>query len=89
MKAEVHKKDYPSDLLDLAKKVIWFERPETALANTEKFLCAVMTNGRIEDLLTAQKYYTDDEFTAALKSSYSKNMDKRSYNYWRLILDRD
>ncbi len=38
------------ELLKVARRVVWFEEPEAALADPVHFLTHVMTYGTIEDL---------------------------------------
>ena len=77
-------KEFPADLLASARHIIWFEPPKQALKFPNNFLCYVMQYGRIDDILTVQRYYSDDAFKAALTYPSPGIMDARSWAFWNL-----
>ena len=57
---------YPEDLREVARRVIWFGRPEEALEIPHYSLTYLMNYGTESDVETARKYYSDEDFQAAL-----------------------
>lgn len=75
-------------LLHVAQRVIWFEKPEQALANPLRFLAYLMTYGTVEDIAVVRQYVTDEAFTEALDNAPAGIMDARSWAYWNAMADR-
>lgn len=76
--------NYSEDLRRVAKRVVWFKQPEETLRETRLFLAHVMTYGTLEDIVTAMKYYSDDDFDGVLQNPPAGIFDLRSWNYWNL-----
>lgn len=76
------------ELLDLAPRIIWFEEPQQALANSVRFLAYLMTYGTPEDLAVVRKHVTDADFLAALDAAPAGIMDARSWAYWNAMAGR-
>ena len=53
-------------LLKVARRVIWFEKPEEALADPVHFLAYVMTYGTAEDLKALEGIVGKDELREVL-----------------------
>ena len=79
-------KEIPSYLVNLARRIIWFQDPEETISNTDQFPSYMMKNGRIEDILTMYKYYNDSDLLKAFKSDFGKAMDRKSKDFWALRL---
>src|SRR5258708_24989265 len=58
---------YSDDLLAAAKRIFWFGTPEEALEFPKRFLTYAMTYASDEDIEILRKYFTDDDFKAALE----------------------
>lgn len=78
----------PDDLARVAKRMVWFETPEQALAQRDLFLAHVMTYGTVQDVVTAEKYFTRDDFRHALENAPPGVFDVRSWAYWNTMFDR-
>ncbi|MDQ2898483.1 MAG: hypothetical protein M3Y07_01625, partial [Acidobacteriota bacterium] len=78
----------PDDLLQVARRVVWSDAPQTALANPNLFLAHLMTYGTLEEVLTAKKYFSDDDFRAALDNAPPGVFDRRSWHYWNAVYHR-
>jgi hypothetical protein len=65
-------------LLGLARRVIWFEPPERALAEPVRLLAYVMTYGTLQDLAVIRRYLALDDFREALVHVPPGIMDERS-----------
>jgi hypothetical protein len=72
-------------LLNVARRVVWFKKPEEALADPVHFLAHVMTYGTVEDLKALKG---KDEFREALEKAPPGIFDARSWVYWNLKCGR-
>jgi len=54
------------EFLQVARRVVWFQEPEEALADPVHFLAHVMTHGTSEDLRTLQGLVGIDAFREVL-----------------------
>jgi hypothetical protein len=77
-----------SDLLALARRVIWFEPPEKALADPIRFLAYFMTYGTSEDVAVVRRYLDLDDFREALEGAPPGIIDERSWAYWNVMTGR-
>lgn len=75
-------------LLNVARRVIWFMKPEDALADPVHFLAHVMTYGTVEDLNALQEFVEKDDFCEVLDSAPPGIFDKRSWAFWNLKCGR-
>lgn len=73
---------------DVARRVIWFESPEQALADPTRFLAYAMTYARHEDMRIVRRYVSDDDFREALDRAPSGIIDARSWAYWNSKMGR-
>jgi hypothetical protein len=76
------------DLLAVARRVIWFEPPEQALADPVRFLAYLMTYGTASDIAVAKRYLDADDFREALEQAPPGVFDVRSWAYWNAMFDR-
>lgn len=75
-------------MLEIARRVIWFESPETALANPLQFMAYAMTYARHEDMRVIRQLVSDDDFREALDNAPAGIIDPRSWAYWNLKMGR-
>lgn len=75
-------------LLDVARRVVWFQEPSETLAEPVLFLAYVMTYGTIEDLAALRGIVGLDEFGQALDQAPPGIFDRRSWAYWNLVCGR-
>lgn len=73
------------ELRDLARRVLWFEEPERALARLAAY---AMTYGTHEDLRIRRRALSDDELREALAQAPTGIFDGRSWAYWNLVPGR-
>ncbi|MGS2723948.1 hypothetical protein ACVBEJ_09380 [Porticoccus sp. GXU_MW_L64] len=71
----------------IARKVIWFEPPESALADPVRFVAYAMTYGSHDTMKALREYYSDDEMREVLRSVAPGIIDARSWSYWHLVFD--
>jgi hypothetical protein len=79
----------PADLQMVAKRVVWFKKPEEALQNTKLFLAHVMTYGTLSDITTTLHYFSESDFEEVLKDPPPGIFDRRSWTYWNVRYHRD
>ena len=73
---------------ELARRIIWFEEPEKALANPIRFLAYAMTYAHYSDMLAIRQFVSDDEIREALDAAPPGIIDPRSWAYWNLKMGR-
>ena len=78
----------PDELSAVARRMVCYEPPEQALRNPVLFLAHVMTYGTIQDLVTAEKYFTPEDFRHALENAPPGVFDPRSWAYWNTKFGR-
>lgn len=76
---------HPPELLDLARRVIWFEPPAEALTEPVRFLAYLMTYGTAGDVTIARRHFGPDAFREAIENAPPGILDARSWAYWNLI----
>jgi hypothetical protein len=75
-------------LRELARRYVWWEPAERALARPGRLLCQLMQLGTLEDVRAARDLLGDDAFRAALRAAPPGILDDRSWNFWHLLLFR-
>jgi hypothetical protein len=76
------------DVLEVAKRVVWFEPPQIAIADTARFLAYLMTYGTADDVAIIRKYIEESSFAEALDAAPPGIFDERSWAYWNLLAGR-
>lgn len=76
------------ELLHVARRVIWFKKPEEALADPVHFLAYVMTYGTVEDLKALEGLIGKGDFLEVLDKAPPGVFDQRSWAYWNLKCGR-
>lgn len=76
------------ELLELARRVVWFEAPEQALADPVRFLAYLMTYGTAEDVAVARGAFDERDFSEALEKAPPGIFDPRSWAYWNAMAGR-
>jgi hypothetical protein len=74
--------------LDIARRIIWFEPPDHALADPIRFMTYAMTYARHEDMRVIRRYVSDDDMRDALDHAPPGIMDPRSWAYWNSKMGR-
>ena len=73
----------------IAKRVAWWKTPSEALADTDEFLCRVMTFGLWSDVTYVARMVGDDAMRHALKQAPAGIFDPPSWHYWHYRLGFD
>jgi hypothetical protein len=66
----------------IAREVVWWEPPETTIADQDNFLNWVMVRGFWEDMQYTLKIYGVDAFRNALRRAKPGVFDPASWHYW-------
>src|SRR5689334_14495361 len=77
-----------AELIQIAKRVVWFKDPLDTLNNPIHFMSYLMTYGFYEDVKTVKKYATEEDFLAVLECAPPGVFDPRSWAYWNLMCNR-
>ncbi len=77
-----------AELLRVARRVVWFDQPESALADPVQFLTHVMVFGAVEDLRALRGVIDKNDYREALEQAPPGIFDARSWAYWNLVCDR-
>jgi hypothetical protein len=76
------------ELLNVARRVVWFKEPAETLAEPLLFLAHVMTYGTVEDVVAVQSTAGKHAFCEVLDNAPPGIFDARSWAYWHLVCDR-
>jgi hypothetical protein len=76
------------ELLNVARRVVWFKDPVEAMSDPVHFLAHVMTYGTIADLKALNGLVGKDEFREVLENAPPGVFDRRSWAYWNLRCGR-
>ena len=75
-------------MLEIARRVIWFEPPEKALADPVQFMAYAMTYAVHEDMRVIRQFVSDDDLREALDCAPPGIIDPRSWAYWNSKMGR-
>ncbi len=73
-------------LLEVARRVVWFQPPHETLRDEVQFLNHVMIYGSSEDTATVRRAYGDEALRDALRNAWPGIFDPRSWSYWHTVL---
>jgi hypothetical protein len=60
---------YPAELIRVARKVVWYDRPEQTLNDLTTFLAHVMVYGSAADVAVVDRFVPAEEFRKALANA--------------------
>ena len=72
----------------VARRVIWFEEPDEALADPIRFMAYAMASATHEDMKVLRRYVSDGDFREALDKAPPGIIDARSWAYWNSKMGR-
>lgn len=72
----------------IARRVVWFESPEEALADPVRFMAYAMARATHEDMKVIRRYVDDADFREALDKAPPGIIDRRSWAYWNSKMGR-
>ena len=77
-----------TDSLRKSARCVWFEPPETAIADPARFAAYVLTYGSMEDVAALREQMSLDDIAKALDNAPPGIFDARSWAYWNLMVGR-
>ena len=60
---------YPTELIRVARKVVWYDTPEQALADLPTLLAHVMVYGSPADVAMVEQFVPEEEFKRVLENA--------------------
>ena len=76
--------DRTAEARRLARTYVWWQEPETTLADPRRLLCQILKLGRPEDYVTAEQLWGREALRQALMNARPGEIDPKSEQYWRL-----
>ena len=76
------------ELIEVAKRINWFDNPETLVKNKDRFLCYFMQYCQAKDFVIVKKYFSQQQFRKALDTAPPGIIDVRSRAYWEIVLPK-
>jgi hypothetical protein len=77
------------ELEAVARRTVWFQTPEEALADPVHLIAHVLTYGTHEDVSTLRRHVSDEDLRDAIEHGPSGIFDVRSWAYWNLKIGHD
>ena len=72
------------ELREVARRLVWWQDPETSLAQPERLIAQVMTLGTWKDVELVREACGEDAMRAVLASPPPGVFDARSWSYWHV-----
>ena len=69
-------------LLQIARRVKWWESADKTLSEQDDFLCRIMALGLWDDMVYAEQLFGEEALRHALSSCRPGLMDPASWHYW-------
>ncbi len=79
---------HTAELLDVARRVVWFQDGEETLQHPHAFLAYLMTFTTPSDYAIVRRYVSLDDFRSALEHAPPGVFDIRSWHYWNIVCGR-
>jgi hypothetical protein len=73
---------YPAELLEVARKMVWYDRPEETLSDLMTFLPHLMVYGSSADLAIAERYVPAEEFRKVLEKPPVGLFTREAWEKW-------
>ncbi len=74
------------ELVEIARRLIWFESPEKALGDPVRFMAYAMARATAEDMAKIRECVSDEAFKEAIDTAPRGIIDPRSWSYWNLVI---
>jgi hypothetical protein len=74
------------DLTYFARKYIWWQARESAVASPHRVVAQVMNIGTFDDVQALLRQVGEAEFKQALREARPGEFSERSWHYWHLVL---
>ena len=73
---------YPAELLRVARKVVWYDKPEQTLADLKTFLSHLMVYGSWSDVAVAKRYVPAEEFRRVVENAPAGVFTREAWKEW-------
>lgn len=73
---------YAEELLKVAKKVVWYDRPEQTLGDLKTFLTHLMVYGALADVAVVERYVPEGEFRRVLEGAPAGVFTAEAWKRW-------
>ena len=77
---------YPAELLRIARKVVWYDQPETTLADLGTFLSHLMVYGSPADVAVTMQMVPVEEFRRTLENAPAGLFTQEAWQKWHAEL---
>jgi hypothetical protein len=74
------------DLVEVARRCVWYQKPDETLTDENFFIAHVMTYGAPFDVKILRHHFSKEDLTTALINAPPGIIDARSWAYWNLML---
>lgn len=75
-----------AEMTEIARRLMWFEDPATALADPVRFMAYAMARATHEDMARLRVHVSKEDFLEALERAPPGIIDPRSWWYWNLVV---
>jgi hypothetical protein len=76
------KAPYAEELLRVARKVVWYDRPEETLGDVKTFLAHLMVYGSPADLRVVERYVSEEQFRKVLAEAPAGVFTEEAWKRW-------
>ena len=76
--------DLAAEAERLARTYVWWQDPASALSDSRKLLCQILSLGRPEDYVVAERIWGEEALRRALVEALPGEIDPKSEHFWRL-----
>lgn len=73
---------YPAELIRVARKVVWYDRPEETLGDLPTFLAHVMVYGSPADVAAVEQFVPTEEFRRVLENAPTGLFTTEQWRSW-------
>ena len=73
---------YANELLRVARKVVWYDKPEQTLADLKTFLSHLMVYGSSADVAVAKRYVPAEDFRRVLENAPAGVFTREAWQKW-------
>lgn len=76
-------------IAEIARRVVWWEEPERTLVRPRDFIARVMASGSLDEVRDIERFFGRPTLHEAVAKAPPGVFDRRSWNYWLLVLELD
>ena len=87
--ADRHSKPTRERMDEIARRIVWWQKPEQTLARPLEFVARVMALGSLDEVRDVERFLGRRVLHEALSKASPGVFDRRSWNYWLLVLGHD